>query len=154
MMYAKHFGFNELTNSIDHPELVPKNRVDAVEHKEMGAKLSNLLESIRHILGDEPMTVSSGFRNDELNTAVKSKVPTSSHTRFEAADVQHSELSTITAFNVIKRAYGEGLLPNLRKVIIEGVEGKNWLHIEVATFVGDFKGFLATNDGTNYKRIA
>ncbi len=152
--FAEHFSFNELTDSKSHPDLVPINRLNAVEHKVIGMKLSFLLEDIRRILGNKSITTTSGFRDEHLNKAVGSRVQTSSHTRFEAADIQHSELSTITAFNTIKRAYREGLLPNLRKVIIEGVEGKNWLHIEVATFVGEFKGFFATNDGINYKRIA
>ena len=154
MIYSKYFSFNELTDSKKHPELVAQNRIDAVEHKEMGAKLSLLLEDIRHILGDKPITTTSGFRDDELNIAAGSRVPTSSHTRFEAADIQHSELSTIASFNLIKKAYDDGKLPNLRKVIIEGVKGKNWLHIDISSFIGDFKGFLTTSDGINYKRIA
>jgi hypothetical protein len=148
--FSKYATFEELTNSKGHPNLVEQNRIDAVRYQLAGKRLSKLLESIRHILGDEPLKITSGYRNIALNKAVGSIVTKSSHTRFEAADVIPS-IPIKEAFTALMNAQRGGLLPDLRKCIIE----KNtWLHIEVSMSVGDYKGFLITADGINYTKVA
>jgi hypothetical protein len=148
--FSKYATFEELTNSKGHPNLVEQNRIDAVRYQLAGKRLSKLLESIRHILGDEPLKITSGYRNIALNKAVGSIVTKSSHTRFEAADVIPS-IPIKEAFTALMNAQRGGLLPDLRKCIIE----KNtWLHIEVSMSVGDYKGFLTTADGINYTKVA
>lgn len=141
--YSKFFTFKELTNSASHAELVEQNRVDALLYVNSGKRLSKLLESVREILGNEPVKVNSGFRNTELNTAVGSKAVHSKHKIFEACDIKPSNMTVRQAFNKIKDAHSKGLLPDLRKVLEEG----SWLHIEVSTSVGDYRGFFTSNDG-------
>lgn len=149
--FALHFSFAELTNSVSHPELVTQNRIEAKRYRLAGKRLSKLLESIRHILGDKPLKVTSGYRNMKLNKAVGSLVTASSHTRFEAADIIPTSMSVKEAFETLMEARKDGLLPDLRKCIIE----KNtWLHIEVSMSVGDYKGFLTTADGKTYTKVA
>jgi hypothetical protein len=148
--YSEFFSFLELTDSKKHPELVANNREYAKKYINSGKRLSKLLETTRHILGDRGMITNSGCRDPELNTAVGSIVPSSSHTRFEAADVVPIGMSLNDAFRAIQNAYRDGLLPDLRKVIIE--EGR-WLHIEVSMSVGDFKGFFTTADGVHYEKV-
>lgn len=148
--FSNFFTFAELTFSEHHQDLVSQNRIDAKQYRLAGKRLSKLLESIRHILGDKPLKVNSGFRNPSLNKAVGSIVSNSSHTRFEAADIVPSGMPLKEAFNALMNAHRGGLLPDLRKVIIEK---NSWLHVEVSMTVGDYKGFLTTSDGVNYKKV-
>ena len=149
--FSPKFTFEELTYSANHQDLVEQNRADAVKYLLAGKRLSKLLESIREVLGDKPIKVNSGFRNTRMNIAVGSIVPNSSHTRFEAADITPTGVPLKESFNALMRAHKGGLLPDLRKCIIE----KNrWLHIEVAMSEGDHKGFLTTSDGVNYTKVA
>lgn len=141
--FSNYFTFAELTYSAGHPELVSQNRVDAQRYRLAGKRLSKLLESIRHILGDKKITVNSGYRNMLLNKAVGSKALKSAHTRFEAADIVPSGMSIKEAFTALMNAKRGGLLPDLRKVLHEG----SWLHIEVSMAVDDYRGFFVSKDG-------
>lgn len=155
--FSKHFTFEELTNSEDHQDLVPQNRKDAIKYVIAGKRLSKLLESIRHILGDNPIHVNSGFRNEELNKSVggvdkvvKGKKILSSHRRFEACDIV-PEMNLKEAFNALLMAHKGGLIPDLRKCIIE----KNaWLHIETKMSIDDQTFFFTSIDGITFTRVA
>lgn len=158
--FSPFFTFEELTDSSKYPELVPKNRTDAVPFLPAGRKLSALMAEIRVLLGNKRVIVSSGFRGETLNIkvggvdkVVNGRKVLSSHRRFEAVDVTHSTLTPKEAFNLIMRAHKEGKLPNLRKCILESVKGKTWLHIEVSVTKGDFKGFMTTKNGTSYQAV-
>lgn len=149
--FDPHFTFDELTNSEDHPSLVLKNRIDANSYLLAGKRLSKLLGSIRHILGDKAIKVDSGFRNEALNIAVKSKAENSKHKVFEACDIIPSAMSIKEAFNTLMLAHNEGLLPDLRKVLMEGT----WLHIEVSMTPDDYRGFFISYDGNiNFHKVA
>jgi len=150
--YSKYFTFMELTDSDSHPELVVKNRADAIKYQNAGKRLSKLLESIRHILGDKSITVSSGFRNPELNLAIKSKAKNSKHTLFEAADIVPNGMSIKEAFTALIMAQKGGLLPDLRKVIRE--DHKGILHVEVKMSAQEEHSFYTTNDNINFKGVA
>ena len=156
--YSKFFTFTALTDSKDHSDLVQKNRVDALQYQNAGKRLSKLLETIRHILGDHPIKVNSGFRNEALNRAaggvdkvVDGKKVLSSHRKFEAADITPTDRPLKESFNALMMAHKGGLLPDLRKCIIEK---DRWLHIECAMFDGDYKGFLSTADGKTFTKVS
>ncbi len=149
--FSEFFTFEELTNSEDHSQLVPQNRVDAKVYINAGKRLSKLLETIRIILGEKPIKINSGFRNARLNTAVKSKNSKSKHTVFEAADIKPSSMSIDEAFKMLIHARKSGLLPDLRKVLQEG----SWLHVEVSMSEGDYRGFFVSHDGnTTWNKVA
>jgi hypothetical protein len=148
--FSKFFTFEELTNSTGHPDLVSLNRTDAMRYINSGKRLSKLLESIRGILGNKPLKVNSGFRNEALNKAVGSKSKASKHTVFEAVDITPS-MPIKEAFNALMNAHRAGLLPDLRKVLHEGT----WLHCEVAMSVGDYRGFFVSKDGNKtFEKVA
>ena len=149
--FSPKFTFEELTYSANHQDLVEQNRADAVKYLLAGKRLSKLLESIREVLGDKPINVNSGFRNPALNQAVGSIVSKSSHTRFEAADITPSGVPLKESFNALMRAYKGGLLPDLRKCIIE--KGR-WLHVETKMDAKETTSFFTTSDGINYKKVA
>jgi hypothetical protein len=146
--YSKYFTFKELTDSKGHPEMVSANRLDAKQFQNAGKRLSKLLESIRHILGDKPITVTSGYRNARLNKAVGSVAKNSAHLRFEAADIK-PEMNLKEAFNALIMAHKGGLLPDLRKVLIES----SWLHVQVKMNVDEPTEFYTTNDNVNFTKV-
>lgn len=146
-----NFTFEELTNSESHPELVPQNRIDAKKYLSSFNKLVALLEDIRRVLGNMPIKVNSGFRNYELNKAVGSKSSNSKHTLFEAADIVPSGMSIQDAFSKLIESHKNGALPTLRKVLQEG----SWLHVEVSTTPGDYRGFFVSKDGNKtFEKVA
>lgn len=149
--FSEYFTFNELTGSKGHSALVSQNRIDAQKFMIAGKRLSKLLESIRYVLGNRPITVNSGFRNPSLNNAVGSKAKNSAHLRFEAADIVPSSMTINEAFSALLNAKNNGLLPDLRKVLQEGT----WLHVEVSMSIGDYRGFFVSHDGNKtWQKVA
>jgi hypothetical protein len=149
--YSKFFTFDELTDSEKHKHLVKENRQLALKYVNSGKRLSKLCETIREILGEKAIKVNSGFRSPKLNTAVGSKSKNSAHTRFEAVDLNILHMTEFEAFNKLKKAREDGLLPDLRKVLMEG----SWLHVEVSMSVGDYRGFFVSKDGNKtWEKVA
>lgn len=149
-MFSKFFTFENMTKSARHPETVEQNRIEAQEYIENGKRLSFLAEDIRLFLG-VPLIESSGFRGKAL-TEAGGFSKTSTHTRFEALDAVPTGMSVDEAFEKILQ--NREKFPNLRKVIIEKVGGKSWLHIEVKTSEHDTLSFYKTDDGKNFIRVA
>ena len=148
MEFNKYFTFEELTTSSDHKELVPRNQEDAIEYATIGKKLSNLLGQIREILGNKPIRVTSGFRNEFLNKAVGSMAKSSAHLRFAAADIITSNMSVEDAFKVIHT--NRYKLPDLKKCIIE----KNtWIHVEVKMTTEEPQQFFTSKDGIHFSIV-
>jgi hypothetical protein len=154
--YSAFFTFNELTDSDSNKAFVANNRIDAKKYELAGRRLSNLLETIRHILGDQPIKVSSGFRNPLLNKAIGSRQDgnngrkLSTHCKFEAADII-PQMNTNDAFTALMKAHKDGLLSDLRKVIRE--DHKGILHIEVKMNVHETTMFFTTSDNIKFKRV-
>lgn len=149
--YDKNFTFEELTNSSSHPELVEQNRKDAQQFVNSGKRLSKLLGSIRGIW-NKAIKATSGFRNKTLNLRVGSKAKNSSHQRFEAADLLPPKGMTLNEFfDGIMKAFKEGLLPDLRKVIREDHRGI--CHVEVKMDAKESTTFYITNDNKNFKEV-
>lgn len=148
-MFSDLFTFENMTKSSRYPEVVEQNRIEAAEFIENGKRLSFLMQDIRLFLG-VPLVESSGFRGKTL-TRAGGFSETSTHTRFEALDVVPKGMSVDKAFYIILR--NRDKFPNLRKVIVEKVGGKSWLHIEVKTSEHDTLSFYKTNDGENFERV-
>lgn len=149
--FTDHFTFNELTDSGGHPDLVNQNRIDAQRYLLAGKRLSKLLDSVRVLFGNQPITVSSGFRNPALNKAVGSRATNSAHMRFEAADIIPSNMSVADGFNLLMRSKDQ--LPDMRKAIIETVGTKKWIHIQVKMNASDSQDFYTTSDGVSYTKV-
>lgn len=150
LMFSALFTFENMTKSTRHPEVVEQNRIEAQEYIKSGEKLSFLAEDIRLFLG-VPLIESSGFRGKTL-TDVGGFSKSSTHMRFEALDAVPKGMSVDEAFNKILA--NKERFPNLRKVIIEKVGGKSWLHIEVKINENEKLSFYKTDDGKNFIRVA
>lgn len=144
---TENFSFYELTNT-SHSELLEKNRKYAAELDNNLNLLGILLQDIRDGIG-KPVTISSGVRCPELNKAVGGTAD-SRHQKGLAADIQVSGMTSQQVFDAIRNMK----LPQLQKAIIEGVKGKNWVHIQCRT-AADTKSteFYATTDGKTYTRV-
>lgn len=147
---TKHFSFNELTDSENHPELVEANRVSAQAYLKQLKYIAATLEEIREVI-DVPMKVTSGFRNPALNKAAGGS-PTSGHGKGLCADFQPIGMEVNEAFELIKA--NRHLCPSLKKCIYENIKGAKWLHIETKTEVGQFTKFFTTTTGKNYTEVA
>ena len=145
-----HFSFEELTDSENHPELVPQNRVDAQSFMKQLKYTACTLEEIRAILG-VPMKVTSGFRNNLLNKAVGSSSPTSGHTKGLCADFKPIGLEISHAFDMIQA--NKSKCPSLKKCIYESVRGSKWLHVETKTEASQPQQFFTTSNGKTYTEI-
>lgn len=148
--FSTYFSFAELTYTT-HSDLLSQNRIDAKQYRLAGKRLSKLLESIRHILGDKPLKISSGYRNHALNKAVGSLAKSSAHMRFEAADIVPN-ITLKEAFTAILNAQRGGLLLDLRKAIRE--DHKGIIHIEVKMSNDETTSFYATNDNLKFQTLA
>jgi|SRR3990167_3900605 len=148
--FSKYFSFNELTDSSSKPHLVEQNRIDAMQFLFAGKRLSKLLESIRHILGNKPLSVQSGYRNKVLNKAIGSLAKASTHMKFEASDIVPN-IPLKEAFNALLIAQRSGLLPELRKVIRE--DHKGILHVEVKMSPDEECHFYTTSDNEIFKKV-
>ena len=124
MKLTQHFTLAELTASttaqrlgIDNtpaPELLPRL-----------VRTAEMLERIRATLG-VPVTVTSGYRNRAVNTAVGGAT-TSDHTQGRAADIVAPRYGTPTQIARALAPLIETL--GIGQIILEGVKGKQWLHV-------------------------
>jgi zinc D-Ala-D-Ala carboxypeptidase len=84
MKLSEHFDLSEFT----HSQTADRNHIDNTPPSYILPKLMLLaqgMEKVRSLLGDKPITISSGYRCDKLNSLVGSR-PTSQHTLGIAAD--------------------------------------------------------------------
>lgn len=100
-MLSQHFKLQEFEQSDKAKELGINNAIDSQEIKDA---IKSLVESVLQPLRDawgKPLAINSGYRCKELN-AVVGGVPTSQHTKGEAADVcpfgrnGHGDIKVVT----------------------------------------------------------
>src|SRR5215475_1485613 len=91
---------------------------------------NNTLEGIRHICGDHPVLISSGFRNQQLNEAVGG-AETSAHMAGAAADF------TIPAFGSVGQVI-EAVRPHMKELGVDQLinEYGSWVHVGRAPSFG------------------
>ena len=151
MQLSKHFTFGKLTITTSYPHLLEQNRKDAMR-PEILVKLGVLAygcEQVRWVLG-APLLESSGYRNPALNTAAGGS-KTSSHMRAESADLVPVGLTVEEAFaKLLANGYK---LTCIHKVIIEGVKGKIWLHVQVKSLPEQDTIFYRTVDGEAFTEV-
>lgn len=88
---------------------------------------AKLFETVRHILGDKPIRVSSGYRCAELNKAVRG-VSTSQHTQALAIDIVPLDKSVSEAFFILSNQ-PETVLVYDQLIYETDKSGHAWIHI-------------------------
>jgi hypothetical protein len=148
MKLSENFSFDELT-ATSHTSLQKSNRTSAEPFIKQLKYTAGALEEIRAILG-VPMKVTSGFRMPILNKAVGGSA-TSKHTQGLCADFQPVGITVKEAFDKI--VSNKDKLLSVRKAIIEGVKGKQWIHVQAKVMATEATEFFATNDGKNFTKV-
>lgn len=125
MKLTEHFTLAELTSSITAKRLGLNNELPPPLLGNVQA-LADMLENVRQQLGNKPLIITSAYRSREVNQAVGG-VTTSDHTLGHAADVVCPAFGT--PYQMAK-----ALVPHLQRlsigqIILEGVKGKQWLHL-------------------------
>lgn len=149
MQLSEHFTFDELTNT-GHSELLDSNRESAKGYVKQLKYTAGALEEVRAVLG-VALQVTSGFRSSKLNKAVGGSA-TSKHTHGLCADFKPIGSMTVKeAF--AKLTANKDKLTSVRKVIVEGVRGKEWIHLQAKTLAEEPMEFYSTTDGATYKKV-
>jgi hypothetical protein len=149
MKISDNFSFDELTVT-NHGILQDANRITAKGFLKQLKYTAGALEECRAVIGS-PLKVTSGFRSPTLNKAVGGS-PTSKHTQGLAADfVPYGLMSVKEAFD--KLIANKDKLYSVRKVIIEGIKGKTWIHMQAKVAKEEKTQFFATADGKNFKEV-
>lgn len=142
MQLSPHFSLEELTAS----NTAREHNIDNTLPHEFLPRLimvAELLERIRAKLGSVPLAISSGYRCLALNRAVGSK-DTSDHIQARAADFQAPQFGT-------PHAIATALAPQVSELgigqlILEGVRGRQWVHVSTLTPVRPIDRILTIND--------
>ena len=125
MNLTPHFTLHEFTFSA----YAQANGIDNAPNTEELRRLSRiaeLMEQVRYLLGQRPITVTSGFRCEALNTAVGG-VPTSAHRLGLACDFAHPILSND---QIVAKIAGSPLV--FDQLILEDTSGRHWTHIALS----------------------
>lgn len=146
--FHKNFTFEELVRT-KHLSLQKTNIEQSMKYINAGKRLSKLLGSIREAYGFA-LIVSSGYRCPELNVAVGSKAKSSTHMKFEAADVIPRGKTAKQFFDWLDIHAVE--FHDLRKAIYESHKGI--VHIEVKMSADEPQALYTTNDNVSFKSIA
>lgn len=124
MKLTPHFTLAELTASTTAQRL----RLDNTPPPEIVPRLvltAEMLERIRATLGS-PIIVTSGYRGRQVNAAVGG-VTSSDHTQGHAADIVAPGYGT--PYQIAKALAPLVQTLNIGQIILEGVKGKQWVHV-------------------------
>jgi uncharacterized protein YcbK (DUF882 family) len=116
-----HFSLEELTASETAERNGWNNNPNGYERENL-ARLADLLEQVKVVLGGKPIIVNSAFRSKQVNDAVGSK-DTSQHRIGCAADIR---VPGMTPDQVVRKIIASGI--NFDQVIREY---DSWCHISV-----------------------
>ena len=119
-----HFTLKELTASATGARLKIDN-TPSPEHLDKLTLTAELLERVRTLLGC-PVIVTSGYRCMALNIAVGG-VTSSDHARGQAADIVAPGFGT--PYEIAKRLAPLVSTLGIGQLILEGIKGKQWVHI-------------------------
>lgn len=123
MALAPHFTMIEVVRSATAAKQGMDNTVPLALRYNVG-RITQFMECVRALLGDQAITVTSWYRCQMLNSAIGGS-KTSVHMKGLAMDFKHSVMALEEVFVAIR----ESSLP-FDQLIIEGTQGKaEWIHI-------------------------
>jgi hypothetical protein len=141
MQLSKHFKLIEFEKSMTATRLGIKNKAGSGEIKNLTDLCYGVLEPTRAKF-DKPITITSGYRSEELCEAIGSK-KTSQHTKGQAVDFQIAEVSNLEValwisnncdFDQLILEYWNDEEPNAGWIHVSFVEGSN--RKQILTFDG------------------
>lgn len=143
----------QLTPHFTLAELIHSDTADAmgIDNSPTPDEIANLhqvaemLEQVRAICGDNPVTITSGFRSEALNVAVGG-VPNSAHRKGLAADFIIPDFGTPT--EVCNELLSHMSALGLDQLINEKTGGHEWVHVGLTDGTPRFQALTITDAGT------
>ena len=141
MQLSKHFKLIEFEKSMTATRLGIKNKAGSGEIKNLTDLCYGVLEPTRAKF-DKPITITSGYRSEELCEAIKSS-KTSQHTKGQAVDFEIAGVSNLEValwisnncdFDQLILEYWNDEEPNAGWIHVSFVEGSN--RKQILTFDG------------------
>lgn len=128
---SEHFTFFELTRT-SNEGMQERNRAAATLWvPSLKALCDTILEPIR---GDRPLTINSGFRAWELNSATPGSSPTSQHPKGQAADFHRDGQNVEQLFAEVQAVLAEKRI-QFGQLVDEqadrGYEVARWVHVSL-----------------------
>ena len=158
MHLSPHFTLAELTHSNKAQALGLSNEATPeIVDKLQG--VAEVLEAVRIHLSNTanknvPVIVTSGYRSPELNKAVGG-VTSSDHTKGRAADIVAPAFGS--AYDVAECLAPHVSALGIEQLILEGVKGKEWVHISTAAPAKPMNRIITITDAgavAGIKRLA
>ena len=143
MNLSRHFTLEEFEKSQTATRKGIKNKAGAGEIKNLGDLCYEILEPVR-IKFDKPITITSGYRSEELCEAIGSK-KTSQHTTGNATDFEISGVSNLEVALWIENHC------DFDQLILEyytGEANSGWIHVSYKD--GSNRKQVLTFDGKSY----
>ena len=125
MQLSKNFSLHELTKSQQGTRLGIDNTPSDSVIKNLQGLVNNILQPLRDMLG-KPISISSGYRSLELNTAIGGG-RTSEHCFGYAADVEVPGMDNKELFNLVKNNFKFTQL--ILEFYQEGIADSGWVHV-------------------------
>lgn len=134
-MNPKYFSLAELIRSATAERLHIDNTptFEVVEH--LSDLSLHLLDPLRAAYG-KPITVSSGYRCEQLNKAVGG-VPSSAHQRGDAADLQAADMP---GFKKFVREWLRATSAKFDQCLLESSGKAEWVHLSIRSASGCQRG--------------
>lgn len=142
-MLSEHFSLNELCVSSTAARLGISNLPTAAHRANLAWLASEVLEPLRALCGDVPITVTSGYRSAVVNAAIGGST-TSDHMQGLAADVYVSGLDADQVAALLAGPGGASI--PFDQVIVERHTG----HLHLGAGPRQRRDFLETSDGATY----
>ena len=146
MQLSKHFVLNEMEKSSTGIRLGITNKAGSGEIKNLTDLCYGVLEPVRAKF-DKPVTITSGFRSEELSIAIGSKA-TSQHCKGYASDFEVMGVSNLEVALWIQGNcdFDQLILEYWSEDIKDPNQG--WIHCSFVT--GNNRKQVLTFDGKNY----
>ena len=144
MNLSRNFTLEEMEKSSTGIRLGIKNKAGAGEIKNLGDICYEILEKVRAKFDDKPVTITSGFRSEELCEAIGSK-KTSQHAKGEAVDFEIAGVSNLAIAMYISKEC------DFDQLILEyytGEPSSGWVHVSYKE--GSNRKQVLTYDGKSY----
>lgn len=125
MQLSKNFSLQELTKSQQGTRLGIDNTPSDAVINNLQVLVNNILQPLRDMLG-KPISISSGYRSFELNTAIGGS-RTSEHCFGYAADIEVPGMDNKELFNLIKKNFKFTQL--ILEFYQEGIPDSGWVHV-------------------------
>jgi len=144
MQLSKNFSLEEMEKSSTGIRLGIKNKAGSGEIKNLGDICHEILEKCRAKFDDKAVTITSGFRSEELCEAIGSK-KTSQHAKGEAVDFEIAGVSNLEVALWIQNHC------DFDQLILEyytGEANSGWIHVSYSE--GSNRKQVLTFDGKSY----